>query len=82
MSGQVPGHEQKNPAGNEREARTQKTPNTERRSISELLDSRYGAMERQELQRRRAQELVKSVRRFLSGSPELSSLLYHGTIDR
>ena len=57
------GFEQKNPAGNEREARTQKTPNTERRSISELLDSRYGAMERQELQRRRAQELVKSVRR-------------------
>ena len=30
---------------------------------SELLDRRYGAMERQELQRRRAQELVKSVRR-------------------
>ena len=57
------GFEHKNPAGNEREARTQKTPNTERRSISELLDSRYGAMERQELQRRRAQELVKSVRR-------------------
>ena len=57
------GFEQKNPAGNEREARTQKTPNTERRSISELLDSRYGAMERQELQRRRAQELVTSVRR-------------------
>lgn len=36
---------------------------SERRSISELLDRRYGAMERQELQRRRAQELVKSVRR-------------------
>ena len=36
---------------------------SERRSVSELLDRRYGAMERQELQRRRAQELVKSVRR-------------------
>ena len=36
---------------------------SERRSVSELLDCRYGAMERQELQRRRAQELVKSVRR-------------------
>ena len=35
----------------------------EHRGISELLDRRYGAMERQELQRRRAQELVKSVRR-------------------
>ena len=32
-------------------------------SISERLDSRYGAMEQQELQRRRSQELVKSVRR-------------------
>ena len=57
------GFEQKNPAGDEKEARALKTPNTECRSISELLDSRYGAMERQELQRRRAQELVKSVRR-------------------
>ena len=71
------GFEQKNPAGDEKKARALKTPNTEcrsisellktpnteRRSISELLDSRYGAMERQELQRRRAQELVKSVRR-------------------
>ena len=36
---------------------------SERRSVSELLDRRYGAMEWQELQRRRAQELVKSVRR-------------------
>lgn len=35
----------------------------DRPGISELLDRRYGAMERQELQRRRAQELVKSVRR-------------------
>ena len=57
------GFEQKNPAGDEKKARALKTPNTECRSISELLDSRYGAMERQELQRRRAQELVKSVRR-------------------
>ena len=57
------GFEQKKPAGDEKEARALKTPNTECRSISELLDSRYGAMERQELQRRRAQELVKSVRR-------------------
>ena len=57
------GFDQKNPAGDEKEARALKTPNTECRSISELLDSRYGAMERQELQRRRAQELVKSVRR-------------------
>ena len=57
------GFDQKNPAGDEKETRALKTPNTECRSISELLDSRYGAMERQELQRRRAQELVKSVRR-------------------
>ena len=57
------GFEQKKPARDEKEARALKTPNTECRSISELLDSRYGAMERQELQRRRAQELVKSVRR-------------------
>ena len=57
------GFEQKNSAGDEKKARALKTPNTECRSISELLDSRYGAMERQELQRRRAQELVKSVRR-------------------
>ena len=57
------GFEQKNPAGDEKKARALKTPNAECRSISELLDSRYGAMERQELQRRRAQELVKSVRR-------------------
>ena len=57
------GFDQKNPAGDEKKARALKTPNTECRSISELLDSRYGAMERQELQRRRAQELVKSVRR-------------------
>ena len=57
------GFKQKNPAGDEKKARALKTPNTECRSISELLDSRYGAMERQELQRRRAQELVKSVRR-------------------
>ena len=57
------GFEQKKPAGDEKKARALKTPNTECRSISELLDSRYGAMERQELQRRRAQELVKSVRR-------------------
>lgn len=57
------GFEQKKPAGDEKEARALKTPNTQCRSISELLDSRYGAMERQELQRRRAQELVKSVRR-------------------
>ena len=41
----------------------QAAPETGRQSISELLDRRYGAMERQELQRRRAQELVKSVRR-------------------
>ncbi len=40
---------------------TAQEPN--RPGISELLDRRYGAMERQELQRRRAQELVKSVRR-------------------
>ena len=38
-------------------------PESDRGSISELLDRRYGAMERQELQKRRAQELVKSVRR-------------------
>ena len=32
-------------------------------SVSACLDARYGAAEQQELQRRRAQELVKSVRR-------------------
>ena len=32
-------------------------------SVSARLDARYGAMEQQELQRRRSQELVKSVRR-------------------
>ncbi len=33
------------------------------RSISEMLDERYGTMEQQELQRRRSQELLKAVRR-------------------
>ena len=46
-----------------REERTKNQKLPEGNSISTWLDKRYGAMERQELQRRRAQELVKSVRR-------------------
>ena len=46
-----------------KDAETESAPESDRPGISELLDRRYGAMERQELQRRRAQELVKSVRR-------------------
>ena len=38
-------------------------PAAGRGSVSARLDERYGAMEQQELQRRRSQELVKSVRR-------------------
>ena len=38
-------------------------PMTEMESVSARLDARYGRLEREELQRRRSQELVKSVRR-------------------
>ena len=50
-------------AESEEKAASPVAADTDRGSVSELLDRRYGAMERQELQRRRAQELVKSVRR-------------------
>ncbi|MBR0162822.1 MAG: NFACT family protein [Oscillospiraceae bacterium] len=38
-------------------------PTTYEPGVSEVLDERYGLLEQQELQRRRAQELLKSVRR-------------------
>ena len=41
----------------------ERQPESEPGSVSARLDARYGAAEQQELQRRRAQELVKSVRR-------------------
>ena len=41
----------------------QKDPEETTLSISELLDAKYGRQEQQELQRRRAQELIKTVRR-------------------
>ena len=50
------------PAGNLSESGAV-SENKEEQSISEILDRRYGFTEQQELQRRRAQELVKSVRR-------------------
>ena len=46
-----------------RETETE-TPLQAEAGISEMLDLRYGDAERQELQRRRAQELVKTVRRM------------------
>ena len=40
-----------------------RTDDCRQHAVSEALDRRYGGMEQQELQRRRAQELVRSVRR-------------------
>ena len=57
------GFQPKAAAESEEKAASPVAADTDRGSVSELLDRRYGAMERQELQRRRAQELVKSVRR-------------------
>ncbi len=57
------GFQPKAAAESEEKAASPVAVDTDRGSVSELLDRRYGAMERQELQRRRAQELVKSVRR-------------------
>ena len=50
----------------ERPAGSSKKPETdipEAGSVSEWLDAKYGKLEKEELQRRRSQELVKSVRR-------------------
>ena len=42
---------------------TEELPADSSFSISSMLDNRYGALEQQELQRRRSQELVKAIRR-------------------
>ena len=47
----------------EQGAGNEKPSEPEPGSVSERLDARYGEMEKQELQRRRTQELLKSVRR-------------------